>query len=146
MPLKYITSFTREELRDNPEVLYVYADTFAGIPSNEQGKAVYGEPNAVGIPVKRSYGWEEADFLSDGDLGTWKSIVDPKLRRGYKLLKKGGLIVWPYGGIGIEAELCTKAPLIAEEIRLWIITFQSFGNVQIVDPPSILAGQSRQLA
>lgn len=145
MPLKFITSFTREELRDNPEVLYVYGDTFAGIASNEQGRAVYGEPNALGIPVKRSYGEEEADFLTDGDLRTWKNIAEPMLRRGYKLLKRGGLLVWPYNGIGIEAELCTRAPLIAEEVRLWIISFQSFGNVQVIDPP-ILAGQSRRMA
>jgi len=144
MPLKYVTFFDRMELKCNPEVLYIFGDNFAGVHLGGQGKEVIGEPNALGIPVKRSYGMGEGDFLTDADLRTWKEIAAPKLSRGLHHLADGGIVVWPYNGIGSRiAELDKRAPLICQEIQDWLAEYQSFGT-EVREPEKPLK-QLRQM-
>lgn len=110
MPLRYQKFITRADLRANPEDIYVFGDNLAEVGYGGQAREMRGEPNAIGIPTKRS----PAEYLSDADyeevLWVWHETFG--ILAGY--LFQGATVVWPADGIGTGlADLKNRAP------RLW---------------------------
>jgi hypothetical protein len=109
MPLKYQQWITRDDLRANPETLYVFGDNLANVGYGGQAKEMRGEPNAVGIPTKAS----PVKFLQDG--AHLKEVAVHWQRVFNKLdmhLLHGGTVVLPTDGIGTGlADLAKQAPI-----------------------------------
>ena len=100
----------RADLRAEPAALFIFGDNLARIGLGGQAKAMRGEPNAVGLPTKRSP-WV---FFTDKDLGLVMVENLEPLERLRNHLLLGRKLVVPLHGIGTGlAELRQHAPLIA---------------------------------
>ncbi len=108
--LIYQSHIVRRDLRGHPDRLYVFGDNLARTGLGGQAREMRSEPNAVGIPTKKSPSMVASAFLSDGDWDNWIGIVRRDVGR---LLAHKGTIVWPANGIGTGlAELTRRSPKI----------------------------------
>lgn len=111
MPLERRDWITKEMLRGERSVLFVFGDNLARWGKGGQAAEMRDEPNAVGLPTKRT----PHVFLADRDLPQIEREVRAALDRLDGWLRHGGLVVWPMAGIGTgRADLANKAPKIAE--------------------------------
>lgn len=90
----------RQDLQNNPNVLYVFGDNLLEIGSGGQAGEMRGEPNAVGVPTKKRPGMNEKDFFTDDELAENIFEISMKVNRLTKHLKAGGVVVLPSDGIG----------------------------------------------
>lgn len=109
MPIRFQKWITRQDLRDNPDTLYVFGDNLIRVGMGGQAKAMRGEPNALGIPTKAT----PYDFADDRYLGIFAREMGQAFISLHAKLAAGGNIVWPEDGIGTGlAELEIRAPLV----------------------------------
>jgi hypothetical protein len=121
MPLIYAQWYTRTDIKNNPDKLYIFGDNFEQRGFGGQAKEARGEPNAIGIPTKRRPTMEEDAFLTDADWDEWFGIVDPIFKRIEAALEQNRVVIWPMAGIGtLRAELPKRAPRIFEAIKSWV--------------------------
>jgi hypothetical protein len=110
MPIQMQKWITRQDLRNNPDTLYVFGDNLARNGFGGQAKVMRGEPNAVGIPTKISpYIYARDDTLPyfAREMGAEFFKLQTHLWAGQ------GKIVWPEDGIGTGlAELESRAPKV----------------------------------
>jgi hypothetical protein len=111
---------TREDMRANPNTLYVFGDNMRRVGMGGQAKEMRGEPNAVGIPTKHAPGMNETDFFSDEDISN--PIVRNAIMSGFHALlhhiEDGGNVIYPEDGIGSGlSQLPTRAPKIDRSIK-----------------------------
>lgn len=113
MPYSTRKFITRQMLRNEPDMLFVFGDNMIEQGLGGQAKEMRGEPNAVGIPTKRLPATRQSAFFRDGDLRDARPKIEAAfLRLAFHLLK-GGEVVWPADGIGTGlAELKTRSPVI----------------------------------
>ena len=52
MPILFRHMIYRKQLKDNPNILYVFGDNMVRQGYGGQAREMRGEPNAVGIPTK----------------------------------------------------------------------------------------------
>lgn len=110
MPVERRGWITRDMLKAERATLFVFGDNLARWGKGGQAAAMRDEPNAVGLPTKRS----PHAFLTDRDLGSVKEATKRDIKRLEFQLLCGGVVVWPAAGIGTGlAELATKAPAVA---------------------------------
>lgn len=111
MPLVRRKWVERADLRANPEMLFVFGDNLARTGYGGQARDMRGEPNAVGLPTKRS----PHVYLSDEDLDEVDHVTTADRARLIEWISKGGTVVWPADGIGTGlARLREAAPKIAD--------------------------------
>lgn len=118
MPLRYQKFITRQDLRDNPNTLYVFGDNLEGWGMGGQAAEMRGEPNAVGIPTKVSPSvyFEEKNINSFYD--KFLSILDKKTDLLMEHLAAGKDVVWPEDGIGTGlARLEEKCPTVWRTLK-----------------------------
>ncbi|RCK34586.1 hypothetical protein TH24_20540 [Thalassospira xiamenensis] len=109
---------TREMLRAEPDVLFVFGDNLARRGKGGQAAAMRGEPNAVGIPTKIRPSMDDNAFFSNEDFEKWKAASIEDWRKLFAHVRAGGKVVWPSAGIGTDrARLNEKAPEIAASIE-----------------------------
>lgn len=116
---------TREDLRNNPDVLYVFGDNEERWGLGGQAKEMRGEPNAVGVATLQSPGmaWSEEDALRQC------AVVDADMKR---LFDHDGLIIWPADGIGTGlASLTTASPTTFAHIQ------HRLAELRDLDPTSL---------
>lgn len=107
MPVIFQKLISRADLRANPQARYVFGDNLARWGLGGQAATARGEPNAIGLPTKRS----PTEFLLDSDLGVIKNATLEARFQIEDLLARGGVVVWPLDGIGTGlAELGRRAP------------------------------------
>lgn len=104
---------TREDLRANPNCLYLFGDNAARWGKGGQAKEMRGERNAHGICTK----WEPSDrdraYFSDKDYKRIKKILMSDFERPKKWIARGKTVVVPIDGIGTGlAKLPKKAPKV----------------------------------
>jgi len=105
----YMTHYTRQDLRANPDVVYVFGDNVAGKGLGGQAAAARGEPNAFGIFTKQS----PSEYFSDADFQNVLPVLNYQFDLLRQMLAAGKIVVWPYSGIGTGlADLSRKSPLI----------------------------------
>jgi hypothetical protein len=101
----------RQDLQNNPDVLYVFGDNTQRVGLGGQAGQMRGEPNAIGVATKIAPGMSKEDFFSDkpGEMEQIKkelSLIADMLERGYA-------VVVPSDGIGTGlSELPDRAPKI----------------------------------
>jgi hypothetical protein len=96
---------TVERVRENPKSAYLFADSLSG--KGKRGQAVIrDEPNAFGIPVKKTYSGRLMHF-SDDDFVTNKEAIDA----AFDAIPDDMDVVVPSAGLGSgAAKLEEKAP------------------------------------
>lgn len=135
MVFKYQKYITRQDLKNNPDTLYVFGDNIVEKGFGGQAKEMRGEPNAIGIPTKMHPGNYPDDFFSNKDYMLALPIIADKAEILYEHLNKGKDVVWPEDGIGTGlADLRNKAPAIEIQIRLIKIFFEQNYGINRQEP------------
>ena len=114
MPRKfeYMTWITKDIMRRRSRDLFVFGDNLERWGRGGQAAVMRDEPNAVGIPTKRS----PTEYLRDDDYAEWLEAIIPSF---YTLLHHEGTIVWPKNGIGTgRAKLKQKCLVIWSSVEL----------------------------
>lgn len=123
----------REDLKANPNVLYIFGDNLKRIGMGGQAAEMRGEPNAFGIATKRlpDHGYNEC-YFHDTDRDVIQIINDEFERLennilsegethstalGSIFIKKWGAIVIPFDGIGTGL---SKLPEYAPKLLSYI--------------------------
>ncbi|MEN3238633.1 hypothetical protein PUR29_34905 [Methylobacterium ajmalii] len=129
MPLIFQDFIRRQDLRDNPDWLYVFGDNLAGRGRGGQAHQMRDEPNAVGIVTKRYPATDDGAYLTDDDEDEIRALLIPVLERLCRHLARSGTVVWPRDGVGTgRAELKTRAPRIALVLEAFAEQLASFAN------------------
>ena len=102
---------TREEVKANPQTLYIFGDNNIRKGLGGQAKEMRGEPNAFGISTKQLPSNEENAFMSDNDLIKNKAIITQDVNFIIEQWNTGKYtsVVLPQIGVGL-AKLPEKAP------------------------------------
>ena len=127
MPILRIKRFVREDLKAHPDRLYVFGDNFQQRGLGGQAAACRGEPNAVGIPTKRSPRMTQTSFLSDNDYDEWQRRCAPIFAALEQALREGREVALPADGIGTGlAQLEKKAPRIWHALQFRLDRLETF--------------------
>jgi hypothetical protein len=123
MPLIRQKWITRQDLRNNPHIIYVFGDNLLGCGLGGQAKEMRGEPNAFGIATKAS----PYKYLNDNEHFYQMALYYAhRFKQLSDYLKLGRSVVWPKDGIGTGlADLANKAPRINNLLRLHIEHLES---------------------
>lgn len=70
---------TREYVRANRDKLFLFGDNLERRGLGGQAAAMRGEPNAIGIPTKKSPSYKNAAFFSDVEFEQNKASIDAAL-------------------------------------------------------------------
>lgn len=103
----------REDLKANPDVIYLFGDNLLEVGMGGQAGEMRGEPNAVGIPTKKAPGMGDEDFFTDDEFDYNKAMIDVNIEQ--VIIKRTVLaataVVIPLDGLGTGlAELDIRAP------------------------------------
>jgi hypothetical protein len=96
MPMIYQKMIYREDLQNNPHVLYAFGDNEAREGYGGQARYMRGEANAVGIATKKS----PRDYWSAHDCIRQMDIILKDMAPLFDAVKEGKTVVWPLDGIG----------------------------------------------
>lgn len=120
MILRYQKFIARADLRDNPDTVYAFGDNLTGTGYGGQAGEMRGEPNAIGIPTKRS----PYEYLKDDDFWDLIPYYRERFRRLYTALNDGREIVFPSDGFGTGlANLQKKSPQCWGLLQLFLKDF-----------------------
>ena len=120
--IEYRKTILREDLRNEPEALFVFGDSMARKGLGGQAKEMRYEPNAVGIPTKKHPSMRQDSFFSDIDFSWWVRATKDDFDR---LRDHKGKIVWPSDDIGTGlAQLPERAPKIWNFIQDFKLTLE----------------------
>lgn len=118
MPLIYQKIIKREDLRRNPEVLYVFGDNMQRVGLGGQAAEMRGEINAAGVVTKMAPTMLEDAFFTDFHFDIIMHQIRNDLQCVYNAVKNGWVAVWPADGIGTGlSQLPTRAPKIWRELE-----------------------------
>jgi hypothetical protein len=111
---------TREMVRANPHVIYVFGDNLMRLGFGGQARAMRGEPNTIGVPTKWSPSRAPAAYFSDND--PHQRIANEAINVAFdeleQLLAAGYDVVIPTAGLGTgRAELDARAPEVFRLIQ-----------------------------
>lgn len=103
---------TREYVRANRDKLFLFGDNLDRKGYGGQAAAMRGEPNAIGIPTKKSPNNSASVFFSDNEFEQNKAAIDAafaEIARSVTDSIRG--IVIPSDGLGTgRAQLDSRAP------------------------------------
>lgn len=128
MPVIFREFIYRQDLRDNPDWLFIFGDNDLRLGYGGQAKEMRGEPNAVGVRTKWAPGMLPQDFFKDRDYVNIVAMIDYDLRKVKEKLQEGGVVVFPLAGLGTGlSQLPERAPRVNEylvkELRKLAETF-----------------------
>lgn len=106
---------TRDDLRGNPEAVFVVGDNVERRGYGGQAKEMRGEPNAIGIATKWAPSMSQKAFFDDPV--TCRNIVERDLLVVQRALDRGKTVVVPADGIGTGLSCL---PLVAPKLNGYI--------------------------
>lgn len=107
-----IKIITREYVRANRDKLFLFGDNLERRGLGGQAAAMRGEPNAVGIPTKKSPSYRDDAFFSDDEFEQNKASIDSAFAEITNAVAGSiRVIVMPSDGLGTgRAQLDRRAP------------------------------------
>lgn len=124
MPLIFQKMIRREDLRNNPDWIYVFGDNFKRVGLGGQAGEMRGEPNAIGIATKHAPGMQDSDFFHDDQFVNESAIraeLSVKFGAIASAISQGKTVVFPADGIGTGlSQLPTRAPAIDAAIKTMV--------------------------
>ena len=119
----------RNDLKVNPNVLYLFGDNIARMGFGGQAGQMRDEPNAIGVATKKYCSNTDECFFSDDDLVKFAKVVDADLLPVFSHVKHGGSIVIPTDGLGTGlSELSTRAPKCFEYLERQLNLLEKMGE------------------
>jgi len=116
MPVRFQKWITRQDLRNNPKVYYVFGDNVQRVGLGGQAKEMRGEPNAIGVVTKWAPGWDEADYFNDVNMGAWLAL-ESDLNKIANYLIHIETLVFPSDGLGTGLSMLPqKAPKMYKKL------------------------------
>lgn len=119
---------TREYVRVNRDKLFLFGDNLERRGLGGQANAMRGEPNAIGIPTKKSPSYRADAFFSDDELESNKAAIDAAFDEVMNAVSDPTrMIILPSDGLGTgRAELDRRAPLTFAYLqkRLYELIFE----------------------
>ncbi len=111
MGIRYQKRITRDDLKANPDTLYVFGDNAQRVGMGGQAGEMRGERNAVGVRTKKAPTSGDGGFFTDDEFDRNVVMIDNDLARVRAHLADGGDVVYPADGIGTGlSELPKRAP------------------------------------
>lgn len=103
---------TRECVRANPDKIFLFGDNLEQRGFGGQAAAMRGEPNAIGIPTKKSPKLSRDAFFTDDEFGQNKTAIDLAFATlAEAVTDSTRSIVIPSDGLGTgRAQLKERAP------------------------------------
>jgi len=103
---------TREYVRANRDKLFLFGDNLERRGFGGQAAAMRGEPNAIGIPTKKSPSYRDDAFFSDDEFEQNKASIDAAFAEIMRAITDSiRVIVIPSDGLGTgRAQLERRAP------------------------------------
>lgn len=111
--IERVRLISREYVRANRDKLFLFGDNLERRGFGGQARAMRGEPNAIGIPTKKSPSYKDAAFFTDKEFEQNKEAIDLAFA---EIAKKAvsdeiQVIVIPSNGLGTgRADLKRRAP------------------------------------
>lgn len=105
---------SREDLRANPDTLYVFGDNMQRRGLGGQAREMRGEPNAIGVPTKWFPDRRAEAYFRDRDLEALLSLdrMQESFDRLETHLRAGGTVTILAEDLDPRAELPKRAPRI----------------------------------
>jgi len=98
---------TRQDIKKNPDTVYLFGDNLQGKGLGGQAKEMRGEPNSIGIPTKKAPSMSENSFFTDSEYDQNVMAIDAAFAK----IPKGKNIVIPKAGLGTGlSQLEQRAP------------------------------------
>lgn len=113
MKIEKMTWITREDVQANPDKIFLFGDNVERVGMGGQAGAMRGEPNAVGIPTKKTPAMNDDAFFTDEEFDANVLAIHNALETATDLAGKTATptIVIPVDGLGTGlAELDKRAP------------------------------------
>lgn len=103
---------TREYVRANPDNLFLFGDNLERRGLGGQAAAMRGEPNAIGIPTKKSPSYSDGAYFRDEEFEQNKAAIDDAFIKLITAVSGAiRVIIVPSNGLGTgRAELNKRAP------------------------------------
>ena len=118
MPVERQEWITREDLRANPDKVYVFGDNVERRGYGGQAKEMRGEPNAIGVVTKWAPSMDPKAFFDD--TAACRMLVERDLLVVQQALDRGRTVVVPADGIGTGLSRLTRyAPSLDAFIEEW---------------------------
>lgn len=114
---------SRENVRGNPDRVFVFGDNLERRGLAGQAKAMRGEPNTIGVATKRAPGMKPDDFFSDQP--DEFEAVSADFMQVVVAFKTGKVIVIPKNGLGSGlSQLRTRSPRIHQLLNQFIVDLE----------------------
>lgn len=121
MPVLRQKMIYSSDLRNNPDVLYVFGDNVERVGIGGQAREMRGEPNAHGVATKWTPGHGNSDYFYDAQIVKVKQIIDKDFAEVVNALEHGAIVVIPEDGLGTGlSKLNITAPKVLAYIEEWI--------------------------
>jgi hypothetical protein len=130
MPVRFQKWITRQDLKNNPDVFYVFGDNVNRVGLGGQAKEMRGEPNAIGVATKWAPGWDDVDFFKD-DEASFKACIGD-LATIIEHLRNGRTVIFPSDGLGTGLSMLPqKAPQLYQRLYECVYNLSFFDGVEI---------------
>ena len=97
MPLVTLTSFTEDDVIENPDVIFLYAENEAEKGGTSLVREIRGQDNAKGVRVKRASTNHASSFYSEDDYVEVTDQIDEDLTTVEDHLREGGVVITTFG-------------------------------------------------
>ena len=112
--IEYWDWITRQDLKDNPDKIFLFGDNEQRSGYKGQAKEMRGMDNSIGIITKRYPSNYASSFLTDKDFNRIKELID----KDFASIPDNIVVVIPTNGLGSGlARLDKTSPLLFEYIR-----------------------------
>lgn len=91
---------TRQDLRSNPLVYYVFGDNARRVGHGGQAAEMRGEPNALGVATKWAPSNSPGAYFSEERDDEQTALLTADLAVVARRIGEGHLVIWPADGIG----------------------------------------------
>lgn len=107
MVIRYADLLTRNYVKENPQAIFLYGDNLEKKGFDGFAGCMRGEPNAIGIPIKKRHSMESDAFFSDDEYKDNCEAID----KAFNLIPRDRILVLPKDGIdNDQSKLRLRAP------------------------------------
>lgn len=118
MPIVYQQMIYREDLQNNPGILYVFGDNDMRKGMGGQAGQMRDEPNAVGVRTKWAPSNSRNAFFTDEDYDQIVEMIEEDLEQIIEALENDQIVIFPSDGIGTGlARLEETAPRVFDFLQ-----------------------------